>query len=58
MPEIEAIATDVLVAIEREGIAEVIPTARAAQLTMNREGIRRLAAEELGLPTSPYRFAE
>ena len=42
----------------REGLAEVIPTARAAQLTMNREGIRRLAAEELGLPTSPYRFAD
>jgi phosphoribosylglycinamide formyltransferase 2 len=57
VPEIEAIATDTLVAIEREEIAEVIPTARAAQLTMNREGIRRLAAEELGLPTSPYRFA-
>ena len=57
VPEIEAIATDVLVAIERERIAEVIPTARAVQLTMNREGIRRLAAEELGLPTSPYRFA-
>jgi len=58
VPEIEAIATDVLAAIEREGIAEVIPTARAVQLTMNRDGIRRLAAEELGLPTSPYRFAE
>lgn len=57
VPEIEAIATAVLVDIEREGIAEVIPTARAAQLTMNREGIRRLAAEELGLPTSPYAFA-
>jgi phosphoribosylglycinamide formyltransferase 2 len=54
----EAIATDMLVEIEREGLAEVIPTARAARLTMNREGIRRLAAEELGLPTSPYRFAD
>jgi phosphoribosylglycinamide formyltransferase 2 len=58
VPEIEAIATDMLVEIEREGIAEVIPTARAAQLTMNREGIRRLAAEQLQLPTSPYRFAD
>jgi phosphoribosylglycinamide formyltransferase 2 len=58
VPEIEAIATDTLVELEREGIAEVIPTARAAQLTMNREGIRRLAAETLGLPTSPYRFAD
>ncbi|MES2354446.1 MAG: formate-dependent phosphoribosylglycinamide formyltransferase [Pseudomonadota bacterium] len=57
VPEIEAIATDTLVALEREGVAEVIPTARAAQLTMNREGIRRLAAEELRLPTSPYAFA-
>lgn len=57
VPEIEAIATDVLAAIEAEGLAEVIPTARAAQLTMNREGIRRLAAEELKLPTSPYAFA-
>jgi phosphoribosylglycinamide formyltransferase 2 len=47
-----------LVEIEREGLAEVIPTARAARLTMNREGIRRLAAEELGLPTSPYQFAD
>ncbi len=56
VPEIEAIATDTLVALEEEGHT-VIPTARAAQLTMNREGIRRLAAEELGLPTSPYRFA-
>jgi len=56
VPEIEAIATDTLVALEGEGYT-VIPTARAAQLTMNREGIRRLAAEELGLPTSPYRFA-
>jgi len=58
VPEIEAIATDMLVDIEREGLAEVIPTARAARLTMNREGIRRLAAEELGLPTPPYRFAD
>ncbi len=58
VPEIEAIATDELVKIEKEGLAEVIPTARAAQLTMNREGIRRLAAEELGLPTSKYVFAD
>jgi phosphoribosylglycinamide formyltransferase 2 len=58
VPEIEAIATSTLVEIEAAGLAEVIPTARAAQLTMNREGIRRLAAEELGLPTSPYRFAD
>ncbi len=57
VPEIEAIATDELVAIEAEGLATVIPSARAAQLTMNREGIRRLAAEQLGLPTSPYAFA-
>jgi phosphoribosylglycinamide formyltransferase 2 len=57
VPEIEAIATDELARIEAEGLAVVIPTARAAQLTMNREGIRRLAAEELGLPTSPYAFA-
>ena len=57
VPEVEAIATDTLAAIEDEGIATVIPTARATQLTMNREGIRRLAAEELGLKTSPYRFA-
>jgi phosphoribosylglycinamide formyltransferase 2 len=56
VPEIEAIATDELLALEAEGF-EVIPTARAARLTMDREGIRRLAAEELGLPTSPYRFA-
>jgi phosphoribosylglycinamide formyltransferase 2 len=56
VPEIEAIATDELLALETEGY-HVIPTARAARLTMNREGIRRLAAEELGLPTSPYRFA-
>ncbi|GAB4117750.1 MAG: formate-dependent phosphoribosylglycinamide formyltransferase [Sideroxydans sp.] len=58
VPEIEAIATDMLVQIEKEGKVRVIPTARAAQLTMNREGIRRLAAETLGLPTSPYRFAD
>jgi phosphoribosylglycinamide formyltransferase 2 len=58
VPEIEAIATQALVDIERDGLATVIPTARAAQLTMNREGIRRLAAETLGLPTSPYRFAD
>ncbi|MDJ0833031.1 MAG: formate-dependent phosphoribosylglycinamide formyltransferase [Gammaproteobacteria bacterium] len=56
VPEIEAIATDTLAELEQEGF-HVIPTARAAQLTMNREGIRRLAAEELGLATSPYRFA-
>lgn len=56
VPEIEAIATATLVELEQEGVA-VVPTARAAALTMNREGIRRLAAEELGLPTSPYRFA-
>jgi len=58
VPEIEAIATDALAEIEAQGLAEVIPTARATQLTMNREGIRRLAAEELGLPTSPYAFAD
>jgi phosphoribosylglycinamide formyltransferase 2 len=58
VPEIEAIATATLVEIEKEGWTEIIPTARAAQLTMNREGIRRLAAEELGLPTSPYKFAD
>ncbi len=58
VPEIEAIATDTLVEIEREGWTEIIPTARAARLTMNREGIRRLAAEELGLSTSRYAFAE
>lgn len=55
IPEIEAIATDELAAIEASGI-RVVPTARATRLTMNREGIRRLAAEELGIPTSPYRF--
>jgi len=58
VPEIEAIATDMLLEVEREGLAEVIPTARATRLTMNREGIRRLAAEELGVPTSPYAFAD
>ncbi|MFZ6183597.1 formate-dependent phosphoribosylglycinamide formyltransferase [Nannocystis pusilla] len=57
VPEIEAIATDALVELESEGWA-VIPTARAARLTMDREGIRRLAAEQLGLPTSPYAFAD
>ncbi len=57
VPEIEAIATDELARIEADGLSLVIPTARATQLTMNREGIRRLAAEELGLPTSPYAFA-
>lgn len=56
VPEIEAIATDELIKLEEEGF-NVVPTARAARLTMNREGIRRLAAEELDLPTSPYRFA-
>jgi len=57
VPEIEAIATEVLARVEAEGLAVVIPTARAVQLTMNREGIRRLAAETLGLPTSKYAFA-
>ncbi|OLU25000.1 phosphoribosylglycinamide formyltransferase 2 [Pseudomonas sp. PA15(2017)] len=57
VPEIEAIATATLVELENQGYT-VIPSARAAQLTMNREGIRRLAAEELGLPTSPYQFAD
>ena len=57
VPEIEAIATDELARIEADGLATVIPTARAAQLTMNREGIRRLAAEELELATSAYAFA-
>jgi len=57
VPEIEAIATDELLRIEAEKIAEVIPSARAAAITMNREGIRRLAAEELSLPTSKYMFA-
>lgn len=58
VPEIEAIATDMLAEIEAAGLATVVPTARATQLTMNREGIRRLAAETLSLPTSPYRFAD
>jgi len=57
VPEIEAIATDTLVELEAEGFT-VVPTARAARLTMNREGIRRLVAEELGIPASPYRFAD
>lgn len=57
VPEIEAIATDKLAELEAAGVITCIPTARAAQLTMNREGIRRLAAEELGLATSPYQFA-
>ncbi len=58
VPEIEAIATSLLVELESEGVARVTPTARATQLTMNREGIRRLAAETLGLPTSPYQFVD
>jgi phosphoribosylglycinamide formyltransferase 2 len=58
VPEIEAIATDELARIEADGLATVVPVARATQLTMNREGIRRLAAEELGLATSKYAFAE
>jgi phosphoribosylglycinamide formyltransferase 2 len=58
VPELEAIATDALASVERDGLAHVVPTARAVRLTMNREGIRRLAAEELGLPTSVYRFAD
>jgi phosphoribosylglycinamide formyltransferase 2 len=57
VPEVEAIATDTLAAIETEGKATIIPTARATQLTMNREGIRRMAVEELGCKTSPYAFA-
>ena len=57
VPEVEAIATDTLAALEKEGVTTIIPTARATQLTMNREGIRRLAAEDLGLLTSPYEFA-
>ena len=57
VPEIEALNTNTLADIEAAGIATVIPTVKAVQLTMNREGIRRLAAEELGLPTSPYAFA-
>lgn len=58
VPEIEAIATEVLLEIEAAGTATVIPSAKAANLTMNREGIRKLAAETLGLATSPYRFAD
>jgi len=58
VPEMEAIATDALIDVERDGIARVAPTARAVRLTMNREGIRRLAAEDLGLRTSAYRFAD
>jgi phosphoribosylglycinamide formyltransferase 2 len=58
VPEIEAIATETLLEVEAAGLATVIPTARAANLTMNREGIRRLAAETLRLPTSPYLFAD
>ncbi|MFQ2251744.1 formate-dependent phosphoribosylglycinamide formyltransferase [Aeromonas sp. DNRA1] len=57
IPELEAIATNTLAALEQEGV-KVVPNARATQLTMNREGIRRLAAETLGLPTSPYHFAQ
>lgn len=57
VPEVEAIATDILLAIEAEGLATVIPTARAADLTLNREGIRRLAAETLGIVVSPFQFA-
>ena len=58
VPEIEAIATPILEELEAAGLVRVIPTARATRLTMNREGIRRLAAETLGLPTSPYRFCD
>ena len=58
VPEVEAIATDALAELEASGFTTVIPTARATQLTMNREGIRRPSAEELGSKTSPYRFAE
>jgi len=58
MPEIEAIATGALQELEDAGIVRVIPTARATRLTMDREGIRRLAAEELGVPTSPYKFCD
>lgn len=57
VPEVEAIATDTLVELEQQGY-NVIPTAKAVKLTMNREGIRRLAAEELGLPTSPFQFVD
>src|SRR5690606_13644945 len=58
VPEIEAIATQTLESLEAAGAARVIPTARAARLTMDREGIRRLAAETLQLPTSPYQFCD
>ena len=58
VPEIEALATSELQALEAEGVVRVVPTARAARLTMDREGIRRLAAETLGLPTSPYVFCD
>src|SRR5258708_1469243 len=58
VPEIEAIATQVLQELEAQGLVRVIPTARAARLTMDREGIRRLAAEGLDLPTSPYKFCD
>ncbi len=58
IPEIEAIATDALAEIEAEGLSQVVPNARAVQLTMNREGIRSMAAEEVGVPTSSYAFAE
>ena len=58
VPEIEAIATPTLQALEAAGAVKVVPTARAARLTMDREGIRRLAAETLGLPTSPYQFCD
>jgi phosphoribosylglycinamide formyltransferase 2 len=58
VPEIEAIATPMLEQLEAAGVVRVIPTARAARLTMDREGIRRLAAETLGLPTSPYKFCD
>ncbi len=58
VPEIEAIATEILLEVEQQQLATVIPSAKAVNLTMNREGIRRLAAEELGLPTSAYRFAD
>jgi phosphoribosylglycinamide formyltransferase 2 len=58
IPEIEAIATDALAEIEAQGMAQVVPNARAVQLTMNREGIRAMAAEQVGVPTSSYAFAE
>ncbi|EHP37868.1 phosphoribosylglycinamide formyltransferase 2 [Cupriavidus basilensis OR16] len=58
VPEIEAIATQMLETLEAAGVVRVIPTARAARLTMDREGIRRLAAETLGVPTSPYKFCD